>query len=77
MMRPRPEPGTVKTFTRRTTVCGECGYVVETGMCSDDCPQDLQLDRTKDFEAVYEITEKFLGDEPIPAKKEDSDAPQD
>ncbi len=64
----RPNIGETKTWTIRRPTCKICGMVLNnfTGelTCNYGCPDDYSL-RTKDntFYAVYEMTEKFLGDE--------------
>lgn len=62
----RPEIGKTTQRVRKRPVCKACGcFVIEGGGCNYDCPNDYShctSDLT--FHAVYEVTEKFIGDEP-------------
>jgi hypothetical protein len=62
--RPRPEVGAVKTSLKKYQVCGKCGYLIDsTNLCSYGCEDDGEP-HERVITAVYECTEKFLGDEP-------------
>lgn len=64
--RPRPEPGTVTNRIARLKICKRCGYLIsDTGLCHFECELDVDGHTPKDYVfAVYEVTEKFLRDEP-------------
>lgn len=61
--RPRPVPGTVFTQEVRYQICGTCGFIIDAGLCSSECPQDDDAHPDM-FEAVYERTDRFIRDEP-------------
>ena len=69
--RARPVPGTVTTKTIRIPVCSQCGYRIDDfSLCSGDCGyDDNHEDPSSYFYAVYEVTDKFIGDEPAPASE--------
>lgn len=61
----RPEVGKVVTQTVRIKVCKGCHCVVDdTGLCNYGCGFDGEgHPKGTYFMAVYERTDKFLGDE--------------
>jgi hypothetical protein len=61
---PRPTPGQVTEREFVVDVCGECGYVIENGLCDYECPYDGDLaKRPKIIHAVYKRTDVFVRDD--------------
>lgn len=63
----RPLPGSITTCQVRIKICAHCGCVVSaTGLCDFECALDGEPRGPEDyFWAVYERTERFVGDERV------------
>jgi hypothetical protein len=59
--------GESRTFKRKVLECVECGYPLDGDMCRYTCPNDGEHDGSfvgafLSRPAVYEVTEKYLGE---------------
>jgi hypothetical protein len=60
----RPQPGTITQGEKRIPVCPRCGYLIDDGLCDDECPLFGEPRTAKEIiYAVYKVTNEFLRDE--------------
>lgn len=67
----RPFPGKTTEQEISVEVCHQCGYMIDMGMCSFECPYDGEYERPKIIHAIYRRTDVFLRDEIVEQSLDD------